>query len=79
MRYVAIRVLAATLGCTDAKRHWIEPLAYLRGILLRLPADDSHCDETLPDCWAAVHPESVLTYRLEESRPQAARQCDRRG
>ncbi len=61
-----------------AKRHRIEPWAYLREILSRLHADDSHCDEMLPDRWAAAHPESVLTYRLEESRQKAARQRDRR-
>jgi transposase len=61
-----------------AKRHRIEPWAYLREILLRLHADDSRLDEMLPDRWAADHPEMVLTYRLEESRQRAARQRDRR-
>lgn len=61
-----------------AKRHRIEPWAYLREILLRLHADDSHLDEMLPDRWAADHPESILTYRLEESRQKAARQRERR-
>ena len=61
-----------------AKRHRIEPWAYLREILLRLHGDDSRLDEMLPDRWAADHPEMVLTYRLEESRQKAARQRDRR-
>ena len=61
-----------------AKRHRIEPWAYLRELLLRLHADDARLDEMLPDRWAAAHPESVLTYRLEESRQKAARQRDRR-
>lgn len=61
-----------------AKRHRIEPWAYLRDILLRLHADDSRLDEMLPDRWAADHPEMVLTYRLDESRQKAARQRDRR-
>ena len=61
-----------------AKRHRIEPWAYLRELLLRLHADDSHLDEMLPDRWAAAHPESVLNYRLEESRQKAARQRERR-
>ena len=61
-----------------AKRHRIEPWAYLREILLRLHADDSHLDEMLPDRWAADHPEMVLAYRLDESRQKAARQRDRR-
>lgn len=61
-----------------AKRHRIEPWAYLREILLRLHADDGRLDEMLPDRWATAHPEAVLTYRLEESRRKAARQRDRR-
>jgi transposase len=68
-----------------AKRHRIEPWAYLRELLLRLHADqgsavadDSRLDEMLPDRWAADHPEMVLTYRLEESRQKATRQRDRR-
>jgi transposase len=55
-----------------AKRHRIEPWTYLRELLLRLHGDDSRLDEMLPDKWAANHPESVLTYRLEESRRKAA-------
>ncbi len=61
-----------------AKRHRIEPWAYLREILLRLHAEDPRLDEMLPDRWAVDHPEMVLTYRLEESRQKAARQRDRR-
>jgi transposase len=61
-----------------AKRHRIEPWVYLRELLLRLHADDSRLDEMLPDRWAANHPESILTYRLEESRQKAARQRERR-
>lgn len=61
-----------------AKRHRIEPWTYLRELLLRLHADDSRLDEMLPDRWATDHPESILTYRLEESRQKAARQRERR-
>ena len=61
-----------------AKRHRIEPWTYLRELLLRLHADDSRLDEMLPDRWAANHTESILTYRLEESRQKAARQRERR-
>ena len=61
-----------------AKRHRIEPWAYLRELLLRLHADDPRLEEMLPDRWAAGHPEAVLTYRLEESRRKAAAQRDRR-
>ena len=61
-----------------AKRHHIEPWAYLREILLRLHADDPRIDEMLPDRWATDHPDQVLTYRLEESRQKAAHKRDRR-
>ena len=61
-----------------AKRHRIEPWTYLRELLLRLHDDDSRLDEMLPDRWAANHPESVLTYRLEESRRKAATKSSRR-
>jgi transposase len=70
---------------SGAKRHRIEPWAYLRELLLRLHADqgsavagDARLDEMLPDRWAADHPEMVLSYRLEESRQKAARQRERR-
>jgi len=61
-----------------AKRHRIEPWAYLREILLRLHADDPRLDEMLPDGWAAAHPEMVLNYRLEESCQKVAHRRDRR-
>lgn len=61
-----------------AKRHRIEPWTYLRELLVRLHADDSHLDEMLPDRWAANHPESILSYRQDESRQKAARQRQRR-
>jgi transposase len=61
-----------------AKRHRIEPWTYLRELLLRLHGDDPRLDEMLPDKWAANHPESVLTYRLEESRRKAAAKSTRR-
>jgi transposase len=61
-----------------AKRHRIEPWTYLRELLLRFHADDARLEEFLPDRWAAAHPESVLTYRLEESRTKAAAKQDRR-
>jgi transposase len=60
-----------------AKRHRIESWTYLRELLLRLHDDDPRLDEMLPDKWAAHHPESVLTYRLEESRRKAATQSTR--
>ena len=39
-----------------AKRHHIEPWAYVRDLLLRLHADDPCLEEMLPDRWAHPHP-----------------------
>jgi transposase len=61
-----------------AKRHRLEPWAYVRELLLRCHADDARLEEMLPDRWAAAHPEFVLTHRLEESRAKAAVKRDRR-
>jgi transposase len=61
-----------------AKRHRIEPWAYVRELLMRLNADDQRLEDLLPDRWALQHPESMLTYRLEESRNKAAIKRDRR-
>jgi len=61
-----------------AKRHCIEPWAYIRDVLLRLHADDERLEELLPDRWAAAHPEAILNHRLEESRAKAIRTRARR-
>lgn len=61
-----------------AKRHRIEPWVYVRELLMRLHADDARLEEMLPDRWATVHPESVRTHRLKESRAKAAAKRDRR-
>ena len=57
-----------------AKRHRLEPWAYLRDVLLRLSAGETDLEALLPDRWAASHPEHVLEHRLDESRRKAARQ-----
>jgi hypothetical protein len=61
-----------------AKRHLLEPWAYVRDLLMRLNANASNMDELLPDRWAAKHPEAVLTHRLEESRAKASAKRNRR-
>jgi transposase len=61
-----------------AKRHRLEPWAYLRDVLLRLSAGETDLEALLPDRWAARHPEHVLEHRLDESRRKAARQRDAR-
>ncbi|MHB1557461.1 MAG: transposase domain-containing protein [Isosphaeraceae bacterium] len=56
-----------------AKRHHLEPWAYVRDVLLRLSAGETDLESLLPDRWAASHPEHVLKHRLDESRRRAAR------
>lgn len=56
-----------------AKRHRLEPWAYLTDVLLHLAAETDDLDRLLPDRWVADHPEHVLTHRLEESRHRRAR------
>ena len=61
-----------------AKRHHLEPWAYLTDVLVQLAAETDDLDALLPDHWATAHPEHVLTYRLEESRQTRARQKAKR-
>jgi transposase len=73
----------AAVLCTiiaGAKRHRLEPWAYVRDVILRLSVDASpeRLAELLPDRWAAAHPQHVLSHRLEESRQKARRRDQRR-
>ncbi len=61
-----------------AKRHRIEPWAYVNDLLVRLHAEDQRLEEMLPDRWAATHPEAILSHRLEASRTKAIRTRARR-
>jgi transposase len=63
-----------------AKRHRLEPWAYLHDVILQLTVDASpeQLTRLLPDRWALAHPEHVLTHRLEESRQKAQRRDQRR-
>jgi transposase len=61
-----------------AKRHRLEPWAYVRDALLRLSAGETDLESLLPDRWGARYPEHVLQHRLDESRRKAARQQARR-
>jgi transposase len=71
---------AATLFTilAGAKRHRLEPWAYVRDVLLRLSAGETDLEALLPDRWGASHPEHVLQHRLDESRQKAARQKAKR-
>jgi transposase len=61
-----------------AKRHLLEPWAYVRDVLLRLSAGETDLESLLPDRWAATHPEHVLEHRLDESRRRAKRKKETR-
>ncbi|HEY3393944.1 MAG TPA: IS66 family transposase [Lacipirellulaceae bacterium] len=61
-----------------AKRHRLEPWAYVSDVLLRLTVGEPDLESLLPDRWAATHPEHVLSYRLEESRQRRSRKQARR-
>jgi transposase len=63
-----------------AKRHRIEPWAYLNDVILQLAVDASpeSLKRLLPDRWAAAHPEHILNHRLHESREKARRRDQRR-
>ena len=73
----------AAVLCTilaGAKRHRLEPWAYLHDVILQLAVDASpeFLAGLLPDRWCIAHPEHILTYRLEESRQKAQRRDQRR-
>jgi transposase len=73
----------AAVICTiiaGAKRHRLEPWAYLYDVILQLSVDASpeFLARLLPDRWALAHPEHVLDHRLEESRQKAQRRDQRR-
>jgi transposase len=61
-----------------AKRHRLEPWAYVQDVLLRLSTGETDLESMLPDRWGASHSEHVLQHRLDESRRKAARQKARR-
>jgi transposase len=73
----------AAVLCTviaGAKRHRLEPWAYLHDVILQLSVDASpeSLARLLPDRWALAHPEHILNHRLEESRQKAQQRDQRR-
>ena len=73
----------AAVLCTviaGAKRHRLEPWAYLHDVILQLSVDASPepLARLLPERWALAHPEHILSHRLEESRQKAQRRDQRR-
>jgi transposase len=59
-----------------AKRHRIEPFAYVRDLLVAISAGEPDWNSLLPDVWIAAHPEHFLHYRRDEA--EAAAQSRRR-
>jgi transposase len=59
----------------SAKRHHLDPEAYLADVLRRLPAitNPLAIRDLLPDRWAKSHPEHVLQFRRAESAQAAKR------
>jgi hypothetical protein len=73
----------AAVLCTilaGAKRHRLEPWAYLRDVIVQLSVDASEptLAGLLPNRWALAQPEHILNHRLEESRQKAQRRDQRR-
>jgi transposase len=61
-----------------AKRHQIEPFAYVRDLLIAISSDQVDWNSLLPDVWIAAHPEHVLKYRREEAEAAASSRRRRR-
>jgi hypothetical protein len=59
-----------------AKRHRIEPLAYVRALLVALASAEVDLESLLPDEWIKAHSEHFLRYRRDEA--EAAAQARRR-
>jgi transposase len=55
----------------NAKRHRIEPFAYVRALLVALSSDTADLESLAPDVWLAAHPEHLLKYRQDEAKQAA--------
>jgi len=62
----------------SAKRHLIEPFAYVRALLVALAADEVDLESLLPDTWIKAHPEYVVQYRRDEAEAAGQRRAKRR-
>jgi transposase len=61
-----------------AKRHGIEPMAYVTALLTALSSEEVDLRSLLPDVWIAVHPEHFQKHRREEAQEAARRRRQRR-
>src|SRR5262249_43238232 len=50
-----------------ARRHGIEPFAYVRQLLIALSSADLDLRSLLPDVWIAAHPDHFLQHRRDEA------------
>ena len=62
----------------SAKRHLIEPFAYVRALLVALAADEVDLESLLPDTWIKAHPEYIVQYRRDEAEAAAKGRAKRR-
>jgi hypothetical protein len=62
----------------SAKRHGIEPFAYVRQFLIVLSSADVDLRSLLPDVWIAAHPEHFMQYRRDEAEAAARARKRRR-
>ena len=62
----------------SARRHGIEPFAYVRQLLIALSSADVDLRTLLPDVWIAAHPEHLLQYRRDEAEAAARARKRRR-
>ena len=71
---------AATLMSVlaGARRHGIEPFAYVRQLLIALSSADVDLRSLLPDVWIAAHPDHFLQYRRDEAEAAARARKRRR-
>ncbi len=63
---------------STAHRHHLDVWAYLKDVLERLLAGDTHLADLRADRWALAHPTALRPYRLDEARYKADAQATRR-
>jgi transposase len=61
-----------------AKRHRIEPLAYVSALPTASSSEPVDWESLLPDVWITAHPEHFLTYRRDEAEAAAIARRRRR-
>jgi len=61
-----------------AKRHHIEPFAYVRDLLVAISTGEPDWNVLLPDVWIAAHAEHFLHYRRDEAEAAARSRRRRR-